>query len=1009
MSGPQRGVSMLMRKLTALVLAAGLLSAGGAVWAGQWTKAATMRPEMAATDVRSYIGVNNLQMVVSNIGSFAFDPSGLFGKNDGLYFPRGTNRSVVFASGLWMGARVNGAPRIAVAEYSSEYCPGPMSDGTYTPDQSRFHVYKVNRGDDASGNPDYAGWPYEDGAPVLKAANGEDSLDADGYRIPSVLGDQALFAVYNDANPAAHTNSAGSTLPLGVEVRQYVFGYGRGGALGNTVYLTFDIINKGGNHLEDAYISIWCDPDVGEASDDFVGCDTALSLGYAYNEGADPIYGDAAPAVGFDFLNGPIVPSPGDSALFRFQWRHGYRNLPMTSFNMYSNNVGDPQNAFETYNYMQGREASGDPVIDPVTGEPTYFFVSGDPVTGEGWLDVNSGDRRFMMSSGPFTMAPGDTQSVVVAVLVGQGTDPLSSITALKSVDQQVQSVFELGFNIPYPPPQPRVWAQPHANRVDLTWDARAEGDVQESAILGQRFVMEGYNVYQGESAVGPWKKIATYDVDNDITRIYNDQFNTDVGAVERVLVQNGANGGLTNRLTLSTDKLTGKGLVNHRPYYFAVTAYSYDELNVEEYMVGPSVLGHLTEVLESRLNPIVVVPNSVALPLADTAFHVAGGSDGEVTVQIVEPENVTGHEYEVTFNEDQTWNLDDLTTNTRLLSGQSPTNGAYPDPLIDGMMVQVGGPPPGVRTVEWSGGPEWLTSVNWGGYYFEGGLDEGCYFFGSSICDPVQLVDVQLRFSPTETQKGYRYIRGADPNYQYGGYGTVPFTAWDVTHNPPRQLNVCFVEQFALASEDSYWLPPDDAPDGGREYIFILNSDYSETEDPFYTSRSIYDDGAEFDVLYAWWPAVADGHSNTELAAGQVLAIQINKFNTTADRFQFSTVRAGSDEAREQSALDQAFAVPNPYLHGTDLEEDQRHRLIKFVGLPPVDVTVEIYNLVGERIRVLRKDSPIDAEIHWDVLTENGLPPASGVYIYRLLAPGISPKTGKLALFLDRERLRQF
>jgi hypothetical protein len=242
-----------------------------------------------------------------------------------------------------------------------------------------------------------------------------------------------------------------------------------------------------------------------------------------------------------------------------------------------------------------------------------------------------------------------------------------------------------------------------------------------------------------------------------------------------------------------------------------------------------------------------------------------------------------------------------------------------------------------------------------------------------------------------------------------YGGQGTLPFTAWDISADPPRQLNVCFVEQFSLVSEDSYWLPPDDAPDGGREYIFILNSDYSENEQEYYTTRSIFDNAEEFDVLYAWWPAVAEGHSNNELAAGQVLSFVTNKYNTTSDRFSFSPLKAGTEEAKEQAALNGVFAVPNPYLHGSDLEPSQQERLIKFAGLPAVDATIEIYNLVGERIRVLRKDQPQDSEIHWDVLTEGGLPPASGVYIYRVISPGLEPKTGKLALFIDRERLRQF
>ncbi len=1002
------GVAM-MKRLT--ILAFGLLAISMAqdAEAGRWAKGASSRPEPAAIDVRSYIGVNNLQMVVSNIGSFAFDPSGSLGKNDGLYFPRGTNKTVVFASGLWLGAQVNGSPRVAVAEYSSEYTPGPMADGTYQPDQARFRVYKVNRGDDATSNADYRDWPADDGAPVVKTASGEDSLDADGYPIPAVVGDQVLFSVYNDADPAAHTNNAGSTVPLGIEVRQHVFGYARGGALGNSVYLAFQFINKGTDTLEETFVSVWCDPDVGDAGDDLVGCDTSLSLGYAYNEGADEVYGEGAPAVGFDFLEGPAVPSPGDSATVLGEWRQGYRNLPMTSFNRYSNNAGDPQNATETINYMRGLTASGAIVIDPVSGEPTKFQLPGDPVTGEGWLDVNPGDRRFMMTSGPFTMAPGDTQQVIVAVLVGQGADPVSSITALKSIDQQVQTVFDNGFNIPFPPPQPHVWVQPLVNRIDLTWDTQAEGDVQDSPTLGQRFVMEGYNIYQGESVAGPWKKFATYDVDNGITRIYSDEFDPTLGAVERILIQNGANSGLRNNLRIDTDKIKGGELINHRPYYFAVTAYSYDELNVAEYQMGASVIGHLTEVLESRINPITAIPNSVAVSLADTASHVSGESDGEVAIQILEPDQVTGHEYAVSFNEDQSWNLDDVTDGTRVLADQPQSAGEYTDPIVNGMMIQVSGPPPGIQTVEWSGGDQWISSVNWGGYYFDGGVDEGCYFFGSSICDPTRLPNVELRFSPTETQKGYRYVRGTDPNYMYGGYGTLPFTAWDVSHEPARQLNVCFVEQFELISEDNYWLPPDDAPDGGREYIFILNSDYSDEPAEPYTSLSIYDNADQFDVLYAWWPTVAEGHSNAELAAGQVLNFTVNKFNTTADHFAFTTVKAGTDAAKEISALNGVYAFPNPYLHGNDMEIDQRHRVIKFVGLPPVEATVEIYNLVGERIRTLQKGSPEEQELSWDVLTENGLPPASGVYIYRVTSPGLAPKTGKLALFIDRERLQQF
>lgn len=963
----------------------------------------------ASIDNTSYIGVNTLKMLVSNVGSFAYDPSQRFGKPDGLYFPRGTNKSVIFAAGLWVGAVVNGAPRVTVAEHSTEYSPGGMADGTYIPDRGGFHVYKINRGDDAGSNPDYANWPFDEGAPALQNAAGEDSLDAQGNRIPLILGDQALWAVYNDARVAQHTNSAGATDPLGIEVQQYTFAYARSAALGNTIYLKFKIINKGANTLEDTYISLWSDPDVGDAFDDLVGCDTVLSLGYAYNEGPDDVYGETAPAVGFDFLQGPIVPSPGDSALQFGAYVQGFRNLPMTSFNKYINGT-DPQNAGASYNYMRGLTPEGGPLVNPITGEETFFQMSGDPVTGDGWIDVSSSDRRMMMSSGPFTMAPGDTQEVVAAVLVGQGADHLSSISALKSIDEQVQAVFDLNFEIPFPPPSPEVWSQPLPGGIELIWGTEAEGDVQESEILGQRFVMEGYNVYQGESQTGPWKKIATFDVDNDVTFIYSDRFDSDIGAVQRIVAQSGSNSGLANHLTIQTDRYTGRALISHRPYYFAVTAYAYDENNMEEFLVGANVVGHIIENLETRTEGMETIPGSVAVELVDTAAHASGTSDGAVIIRVLEPEILSSAEYLVSFNDDLSWNLDNQTTGARLLADQTNESGDYTYAVVEGIMVQVTGPPPGIKQAVWEGPEEpWVTSVYWGGRYFNGGLEMGAYFFGSSILDETELVSVEIRFSPTTTQRAYAYIRGDDPSYRYGGWGTVPFTVWDVSSNPARQLNVCFVEQFGLSSANLAWLPPDGDELGAREYVFILNSDYSDTPDSYYTERNILIDGGEFDVLYAWWPTVAAGHSNAELADGQILKVDINAYNRVEDRFTFRTYQAGDEPLVAAAALDAVHPVPNPYFHRTDLEADARHRQIKFVNLPSGEATLEIYNLSGELVRSVAKDNVVDAFVVWDVLTERGLPPASGLYIYRIIVPGVGTRVGKLALFTEEERLEQF
>ena len=69
-------------------------------------------------------------------------------------------------------------------------------------------------------------------------------------------------------------------------MRQSTFAWNRVGPLGNIVFMKMALYNKGDMVLEDVYISVWADPDLGDAGDDYVACDTTLDLGYCYNAGA---------------------------------------------------------------------------------------------------------------------------------------------------------------------------------------------------------------------------------------------------------------------------------------------------------------------------------------------------------------------------------------------------------------------------------------------------------------------------------------------------------------------------------------------------------------------------------------------------------------------------------------------------------------------------------------------------------------------------------------------------
>jgi hypothetical protein len=369
---------------------------------------------------------NEISLVVSNWGFLSYD---LVTGGAGLEYPKGTGKTAMFASGLWLGAMVQGQQRVAVSEYSSEYLPGAFLFGSpESPDQAALRVYKLQKSYPDSGARDAALNDYNAGAvprgapPVHVLADG--TLD--------ILGDQMLWAVYNDFDPARHHATPGGTAPLGVEVQQTAYAFDRPGALKKTVLLSLRILNRGGSALQSFYAGMWSDPDLGDFTDDLVGCEPGRSLGYCYNgAGTDAVYGTTPPAIGYDILRATKLQSSTTSTA--------------SSFIKYVNGT-DPMSASQTYSYLQGLNADGTPIIDPTTNQVTRFMHSGDPTQGTGWLDSQPGDRRFLLTSGPFDLQPGEGVQLDAAIVIGQGTDRLSSITALLHADDEVQSLFDNGF-----------------------------------------------------------------------------------------------------------------------------------------------------------------------------------------------------------------------------------------------------------------------------------------------------------------------------------------------------------------------------------------------------------------------------------------------------------------------------------------------------------------------------------------------------------------------------------
>src|SRR5262249_3306519 len=326
--------------LCALLGAAPTLAARPA--AGPSSPAASTRRRAGPTsaqveDMAQAIDANGLKMDLTNFGAFAYDIANI-NADHGLFFPKGTTKGVVFASGLWLGATVGGAPRVAVSGYDAEYEPGSAVGGVPRPfAPAPLQVYKLLRTYANATQRDAALADYNAGA-VPRGAPAV-SVKPDGSLLTT--GDQMTWCVYNDLDPLAHDQLPGGTDPLQVEVQQTTWAYNTTAPLGNTEMLEFKIINRGASPLNDMYLGIWCDPAGGGATDDLVGCDTTRSLGYCYNANkSDLQYLSQQPAVGYDLLQGPFSDAVG-------------HRLPMTAFYTYVSGT-DPVNATQSSHALHG-------------------------------------------------------------------------------------------------------------------------------------------------------------------------------------------------------------------------------------------------------------------------------------------------------------------------------------------------------------------------------------------------------------------------------------------------------------------------------------------------------------------------------------------------------------------------------------------------------------------------------------------------------------------------------
>ena len=655
-------------------------------------------------------------------------------------YPRGT-ANTIYRDGLMWGTLVDGV----IHTGGQEYAPGTaaITDHVYRirKDWSEltlgnvrqetaeyFNIDLAEVTDELAGEiigqylADWRDWPVDLGAPYIDVnQNGTYDPVRDAALMPDPeLGD---YPGYRDADMViwlkvddSEALAMFSNEPIDLTLEVTVWGYNASHPeLADMFFKKYRITNQSQTTYTDMYLSQWSDPDLGYAGDDLVGCDPLLDCAYIYNGSPTDTefepFSLSPPAVGYALLQGPVVPSPGDSALFDGEMIWDHKNLPMTAFAYFGNGWewSDPNNwdPLELYNAMSGFNPWGmyTHATGPEEGEPTLWPLNGDPVLGIGDIDgIEHGpdDRRFMLNSGPFNLAPGESQEMVVGLVGGRGADYLTAVPALKSNIETAREYYGsrsdrllLSYDLRHPDnlhTELLVNLEiPHFETVTLAridfspengsgeyvppltlYDdgAHDDGQAQDGLFAASMVVTNkkfpyaaelvlsdaaGWHAYEGLLTgirIRPNPRLENWQIvwenrgqdgilnDNELAHVQFDIRNMDG-------LQSIDEWSITREQTVNFDTgLPPGGAISCAPDYFILNSTgATDSLTIWYRLVYDHHHIYLSD-------SFPIVPwEQPAAPF--TADH-EGNSDATVNISILDPQSLTGHRYEVFFNEQE-------------------------------------------------------------------------------------------------------------------------------------------------------------------------------------------------------------------------------------------------------------------------------------------------------------------------------------------------------------------
>jgi len=677
--------------------------------------------------------------------------------------------------------------------------------------------------------------------------------------------------------------------------------------------------------------------------------------------------------------------------------------LGLTSFHMFPN----PPRSTEEYNFR---------------GDQFFFEMLNDGELEE-YTGLN-GNWIVIFAASPFPLYKGRTERISIANIYSY--DDLAGLSssehsapALFEKKRVTQFIYESDYRFAQPPKTPTLKAVAEDGRIILTWDNVADKMTREPLLNGEND-FEGYKLYK-----------ATDKRFSDSEKLF-DGFGNPIGKkpIFQCDLNNGING-FTDFAPINGELFflgndTGikhyfidEDVQNGRTYYYGLVAYDHgiEGLELEIAPAENNIIIDLDEDENVRLvgqNVQVVTPYQKAAgylpPTVSLADTVDTWGTGEFYPEIVSTKNLDyGHEYVVTFIVDTidasalfpAWQhpRDILYTNTGFQIYDITDNRTlvYEETKDDFIMGNI------VETISgddeyWHFNPNQVVSDVFKGLrvFIDVARDSGIASF-----DPGKsgwfVGNAPITITPSSVTASYF-------PWQYD----IIFTSNDTIYQGQITSNLNIKDTDGTVVPKMIRQP--------ELNFYIINKSFPDTSGNFEQLEMIVVDANDNGIFDISDDHILVGHlvifgaqkiwANTVFSIdfkdcpdstflpepGDVYRVDFKRPFLESDSVLFSVQpKADLNKKVLNNQMDNIKVVPNPYIATNAMEQflsntalNQR-RLISFTNIP-AECIIKIFSSSGVYIdEIIVQNPPDKGQVHWDLLSREGLEIAAGVYFYHV------------------------